>query len=194
MSKIFKDALGSVGPALYDILSAIVKTNDLAASGQLATFKEIIQLALLAKKEGIELDDFLKVMSVFRRERAGFLGGEIEMAGSAATGFETKEGSVLHVDFNAGGNLAGFTLGLNAGYEKEDQKSVFERSSQNFRILARWQVVPSDVSDEVIKTAVEYISKASPGAEIPGLPESFESPTLQAIKEMLPELREVFKK
>lgn len=194
MSKNFKQALGSVGPALHDILSAIIKTNDLARSGKINSFKEMVQIMLLAKKEGIDTAAFMDLMAAYRREAAVFSGGEIEMAGSASTGFETKEGTVLHVDFNAGGSVAGFNLGLDAGFEKQDQKAQFERSSQNFRILARWQVVPEQGSEEIMKLAAEFVSKATPGATIPGLPEEFESPQLAAIKDAMPILKELLAK
>lgn len=191
MTKNFKSALGSVGPALYETLSAIVQTNDLAASGQIKTFKELVQLSLAAKEAGVDMTFFLNLISSFRVERAALAGGEIEMAGSASTGIESQDGKALHVDINAGGSLAGFDLGLNAGYQQSSSKASFERSSQNFRILARWQVGPAEMTPEMMTKMVDFVSKSTPGANIPGLPESFESPTLEMLRDMLPLLKEV---
>jgi len=192
MAKNFKKALGSVGPALHDILSAIVETNDLASSNQIKTFSQIVQLFLMAKEAGVSDAFFLKLISSFRIDRASFGSGEIEMAGAASTGFETQEGTALHVDFKAGGSLAGFDLGLNAGYQQSDSSASFERSSQNFRILARWAVGPGDLSDELMKSLSEFANKATPGANIPDMPESFENPNLEMLREMLPLLSELF--
>lgn len=194
MAKEFKSALGSVGPALYDILASIVQTNDLAAAGQIKTFKQIIQLALLAKQQGIELEPFLEILKAFRIERATVASGEIEMSGAASTGLETQEGKALHVDFNAGGVLGPITLGGEFGYQTSNSKATFERSSQNFRILARYAVAPADLTPELMTKLVDFASKATPGVNTPPLPEEFENPSLEMLRDMLPILSEVFKK
>jgi hypothetical protein len=191
MAKNFKDALGSVGPALYEILEAIVQTNDLAASGQIKTFKELVQLSLKAKEAGVDMDFFLTLLSSFRVDRAALAGGEIEMAGAASTGLETQKGNALHVDFNAGGSLVGFELGLNAGYQQSESRANFERSSQNFRILARWQVGPAELAPELMAKMVDFISASTPGAAVPPLPAEFQSPTLEMLRDMLPLLSKV---
>lgn len=194
MTKNFKNALGSVGPALYETMAAIVQTNDLAAAGQIKVFREIVTLCLEAKKAGLEMPFFLDLISSFRVERAALAGGEIEMAGAASTGIETQEGNALHVDFKAGGSLGGFDLGLNAGYQQSESKAAFERSQQNFRILARWQVGPAEMTPELMAKMGEFVAKATPGVTIPPLPTEMQSPTLQMLRDMLPLLKEVLAK
>lgn len=186
MSKNFKQSLGSVGAHLYEVMSAIVQTNDLAAAGQIETFKEIIALVLNAQKQGLEVEKVLALIAAFRRERLALASGEIEMAGAASTGFEDSNGHSLNLELTAGGTLAGIGLGFKGGYETHNQESSFERSSQNFRILARWAVGPDNLSEELTKALVEFIAKPTPGAAIPALPESFKSPTLEMIKDILP--------
>ena len=194
MSKNFRETLGSVGANLYEVMAAIVQTNDLAAAGQIKTFKEIVLLVQNSTKEGLDPEFILKLISAFRQERAALTSGEVEMAGAASTGFETADGKSLKVDFNAGGSLAGFALGLTAGYENHDQKSSFERSSQNFRILARWAVAPADLPPELMAQLVTFVAKPTPGVNPPALPESFNSPYLEAIRDVLPVLKEVMSK
>lgn len=189
--KNFKQALGSVGGNLYEIMSAIIQTNDLAAAGQMRNFKELVTLLQNAVKEGLEPDFVLKLITTFRQERAALTSGEVEMAGAASTGFETADGHTLNVNFNAGGSLAGFNLGLTAGFEQHNQKSSFEKSTQNFRILARWAVAPADLPPELLAQLVEFVSKETPGVVVPPLPETLSSPYLDAIKDLLPTLKQV---
>jgi hypothetical protein len=162
MSKNFRKSLGAVGPALHDILSSIVETNDLAAAGQLKTFKELVALTIMAEQAGIDREFMLRLISTFRIDRAGYEGGEIQMAGSASTGFETKEGTALHVDFKAAGSLV------------------------------RFQVTPDNLSEELKGAVVQFMTDLPPNTEIPGLPKEFETPTLEILREMLPDLAKLF--
>jgi hypothetical protein len=193
MSETFRKILGgSVSARLYDSISAIVGANDLLASNQINQFKEVIKLTLMAKEAGIPVPEFLNIISAFRQERIALGSGEIEMAGSASTGHESTEGNSLRLDLSAEGGLAGFGIKAGFGYETHESSSDFERSSQNFRILARWAVAPANLSVELQKTLVDFVAKQTPGADIPGMPEEFRSPTLDAIKDILPVIKDMF--
>ena len=193
MSVEISKNLGGVGTAIANVFSDIEKVHDNSSKVALSNFLQIVQSAISAKKAGLSEEMFTNLLTVIGTERDTVTSGEIEVAGSVTTGLETADGSAFNVSFTAGGTVAGIGLSGAAGYNKTSSKTTEEKSSQNFRILARWVTVPKGSSADLVAAATAFAFRLPAGVNVPdGLTAPAPSPAptsntyLDMIQKILP--------
>lgn len=180
-------------PILVGALGAVNKASDFSTASQIENFKKIIQLALKSKEAGLSPEQFAALADLFKMSHAVFTGGSVEFAAAVSSGLETVDGKTFSVTLGVSGPLAGFGIQASGGYQSDSRRTSYERSQQNLQLRVDWATVPSEQADALLEEIGKKVLDRGFALDVPVLKEESQSPTLKAIADYIPVLKEVFK-